>query len=124
MLVISTMGGAVIDARTWLTVMLSHHYDKPTTLAMMARLSMVHIHEAHTILAFPVGREPDASVLREVYARVMLDHKGVLKSNCASYRFSILGEGELERSNALIAHYGWIEGLADHRDQQALASRS
>lgn len=108
MLVIGTKGGAVIDLRMWIRVMLSRHFNKPKTLSMMARLSLAHLHDQHCIVAL----SSDAAILREIYVRVTLDHKGVLKSNCASYQFGILGEGELARCKALVHHYRWIDGLA------------
>lgn len=117
MLVIQTKGGAVADVKAWIRVMLSRHHNKPTTLGMMDRLTMVHIYEEHAILCVSVAREPDAAILREVYARVMLDHEGVLKSNCATYHFGVVGDGELEKCNALIAHYGWLAGLGERHAQ-------
>ena len=113
MLLISTKGGAPIDVKAWVQVMLSRHYNKPKTLGMMARLSMVHFHNEHTIVAL----SPDDSILRKIYARVMIDHQGVLKSNCSTYHFQIVGEGERERCNTTMDHYRWIEGLSVHRDQ-------
>lgn len=111
-LVVETKGGAIPDLRQWIKITLSHHYDKPTTLGLMSCLSFSHVYEEHAIMAFAIGREPAASVIREVYARVRLDHDGVLRSNCSTYHFAIVGEGEQERCDALIAHYGWIEGTA------------
>lgn len=108
-LVISTMGGAPIDLKAWIQVMMSRHHDKPKTLGMMALLSMEHIREEHTIVAL----SPDPSILRMIYARVMIDHGGVLESNCSTYHFGIVGEGELERCNALIKQYGSVKGLDD-----------
>ncbi len=115
-LVAETRGGAVLDLRQWILIMLSKHYSKTTTLGMMDCLLLNHIHEEHAIVAFAQGSEPIASVLREVYVRVKLDHDGVLHSNCSTYHFSIAGEGEQERCDALISHYDWIERLASRRD--------
>ena len=114
-LVAETRGGAVADLKQWIRITLSHHYDKETTLGMMSCLEFSHVHEEHAILAFAIGREPHASVLREVFVRVKLDHGGLLKSNCSSYAFSIIGEGERERCDALMAHYYWIDHMADRR---------
>ncbi len=113
MLLIGTKGGAAIDVKAWIQVMLSHHHNKSRTLHMMAQLSLTDIREEHTVL----GSSSDASILREIYVRVMLDHDGVLRSNCSTYHFQIVGEGERERCHGIIEHYGWIKGLADHRDQ-------
>lgn len=114
-LVVETKGGSVPDLRQWIKITLSHHYNKATTLGLMSCLRFSHVYEEHAIMAFAIGREPMASVIREVYARVKLDHGGVLKSNTSTYHFAILGEGEQERCDALIAHYGWIEGMANRR---------
>lgn len=107
-LIIETKGGSVPDCRQWIKIMLSHHHDKEMTLGLMACLELSHVHEEHAIMAYATGREPMASVLREIYARVRLDHGGVLRSNCSTYIFSIAGEGEVERCEALISHYDWI----------------
>ena len=107
-----TKGGAIPDLRQSIKITLSHHYNKATTLGLMSCLSFSHVYEEHTIMAFAIGREPVASVIREVYARVKLDHHGVLKSNCSTYHFAIIGEGEQERCDALVEHYAWIAGLA------------
>ena len=115
-LIAETKGGAVLDLRQWILSTLSKHYNKSTTLGMMDCLVLNHIHEEHAIVAFAQGSEPTASVLREVYARVKLDHDGLLKSNCSTYRFAIAGEGEQDRCDALIAHYDWIERVAARRD--------
>lgn len=113
MLVITTKGGTVPDLRTWIMVMLSKHYSKTVTLGMMSHLVLSQVDDAHTILGFSAAREPAGSVLREIYVRVMLDHGGELKSNTSSYRFTISGVGEEERCADLMAHYEWIEGLAN-----------
>lgn len=113
-LVVETKGGSVPDLRQWIKITLSHHYNRATTLGLMSCLSFSHVYEEHTIMAFAIGREPMASVIREVYARVKLDHEGVLRSNCSTYHFTIIGEGEQEQCEALIAHYGWVEGIAQH----------
>lgn len=97
-----------MDLRQWIKITLSHHYDKATTLGLMACLEFTHLHEEHAIMAFAIGREPHASAIREVYARVRLDHGGILKSNCSTYTFSIIGEWEQERCDGLVAHYDWI----------------
>lgn len=114
-LVVETKGGAVGDLCQWIRIMLSHHYSKADTLGLMDCLEFNHIHEEHAIMAFASGREPMGSTIREVYSRVMVDHDGVLRSNCAAYRFSIIGEGEQERCDALIAHYDWIGRVAQRR---------
>lgn len=116
MLVIGTKGGAIGDVRTWIKVMLSKHYSKTVTLGMMAHLVLTHVYEEHTILAFSVAREPAGAILREIYVRVMMNHNGLLKSNCSEYHFAINGEGEQERCEALMSHYDWIEGLAKRPD--------
>ena len=116
-LVVETKGGAIPDLRQWIKITLSHHYNKATTLALMSCLDFAHVHEEHAIMAFAIGREPAASVIREIYARMKLDHDGVLKSNCSTYHFAILGEGEQDRCDALIAHYGWIEAMAQRISQ-------
>ncbi len=113
-LVVETKGGAIPDLRQWIKITLSRHYNKATTLGLMSCLTFTHVYEEHAIMAFAIGREPAGSVIREVYARVKFDHDGVLKSNCSTYHFAIAGEGEQERCDALIAHYGWIETMA-HR---------
>lgn len=117
MLVIGTKGGSTTDVRMWIKIMLSRHYSKAVTLGMMSHLVLTHIYEEHTILAFSVAREPAGAILREIYVRVMLDHDGELTSNTSTYRFAINGEGEQERCADLMAHYGWIEGLANRHSQ-------
>lgn len=117
MLVIGTRGGTIPDLSMWIKIMLSKHHNKTVTLAMMSHLVLSHIDEEHTILAFSVAREPAGAILREIFVRVMLDHDGELRSNTSTYRFAINGEGEQERCSDLMAHYGWIEGLANRHGQ-------
>lgn len=112
-LIIETKGGAVLDLQQWIKITLSHHYNKPTTLGIMACLEFSHIYEEHAIMCFGVGREPLSSAIREVYARVRLDHGGILRSNCSTYAFSIAGEGEQERCDALVSHYDWLARVAE-----------
>lgn len=112
MLVIGTEKGAIGDARTAIKVMLSRHYNKPTTLAMMSCLTLTHVHEERTILGFAVGREPHATVLRQIYALVKLLHDSELKTHCATYRFGIEGADEREFCDRLIAHQQWCGQLA------------
>lgn len=64
-------------------------------------------------MAFATGREPMATALREIYARVKLDYGGILKSNCSSYAVSIVGEGEQQRCDALVEHYDWLARVAE-----------
>lgn len=109
-----------MDLRQWLQITLSHHHNKETTLGLMACLEFTHLHEEHAIMAFASGREPIASAIREAYCRVKLDYGGVLRSNCSTYVFSIAGEGEQEKCDALIAHYDWLARVADRRDQSAI----
>lgn len=122
MLMISTKGGAVADLRTWVRIMLSHHYDKITTLGMMDCITLDHIREEHVIVAFAAGREPHGSVLREVFVRAMLDHAGVIRSNCSEYHVAIVGEGEKERCDALADQYDWVARTAErHRVMKGAA---
>lgn len=114
-LIIETKGGAVPDLRQWLRITLSHHYNKESTLGLMACLEFTHLYEEHAIMAFASGREPMGSAIREAYVRVKLDHGGVLRSNCSTYFFSIAGEGEQERCDALISHYDWLARVAERR---------
>lgn len=112
MLVIGTEQGAIGELRTSIKVMLSKFYSKPTTLAMMECLTTVHVSEERTILAFAVGREPHATVLRRIYVLVHLHYGGVLRGHCADYRFGIEGDGEREFCQRLIAHERWLEQMA------------
>ncbi len=48
------------------------------------------------------------TVLREICVRATLDHNGVLRSNCATYHFAIVGQDEQERCDALADHYDWL----------------
>lgn len=105
-----------MDLRTWVRIMLSRHYDKRTTLGMMDCLTFTHIREEHVIVAFAQGREPHASVIREVYARVVVEHNGILKSNCSEYHFAVVGDREQEHCDALVAHYGWLGLVAKRRE--------
>ncbi|MCB9171234.1 MAG: hypothetical protein H6594_12880 [Flavobacteriales bacterium] len=107
-LIIETKGGAIPDLRQWLKITLSHHHNKETTLGLMACLEFTHLYEEHAIMAFASGREPIGSAIREAYIRVKLDCGGVLRSNCSTYVFSIVGEGEQEKCDALVAHYDWL----------------
>lgn len=112
MLIVGTEKGAIGDLRTSLKVMLSKFHDKATTLAMMSCLTFTHVHEERTILAFAIGREPHATVLRHIYALVKLHHDGKLRTYCATYRFGMEGDGEREFCDHLVAHLGWLTGLA------------
>lgn len=114
-LVAETKGGSIPDLRQWVKIMLSRHHNKAVTLGLMSCLSFTHVYDEHAIMAFAIGREPAASAIREVFARVKLDHDGLLKSNCSKYQFAIVGEGEQERCDALISHYRWIDGMANRR---------
>lgn len=110
-----------MDLRQWIQITLSHYHSKEATLQMMACLEFTHLHEEHAIMAFAGGREPHATAIREAYCRVKLEHGGVLRSNCSTYYFSIAGEGEQERCDALIGHYDWLALLAERRDQSAIS---
>ncbi len=110
-----------MDLRQWLLITLSHHHNKETTMGLMACLEFTHLHEEHAIVAFATGREPHASAIREAYCRVLVDHGGVLRSNCSTYYFSIVGEGEQQRCDDLIRHYDWLARVANRRDQLATA---
>lgn len=107
-LVVGTKGGGIIDLHMWVRVMLSKHYPKEATLNMIQCVEWSHVHEEHAIFSFATGREPLSSILREIYVRAMLDHNGVLRSNCATYHFAIVGQDEQERCDALADHYDWL----------------
>ena len=111
-LIAETRGGAVADLQQWIKITLSRHHNKETTLGLMSCLDFTHLYEEHAIMAFAIGREPHASALREVYVRMKVDHGGVLRSNCSTYHFSIAGEGEQKRCDALISHYDWLDRVA------------
>lgn len=112
MLVIGTQKGAIGDLRTAIKVMLSKFHNKPATLAMMACLTTVHVWEERTILAFAIGREPHATVLRHIYMLVRMHYDGVLRTHCAEYRFGLEGADEREFCDGLVAHHEWIANLS------------
>jgi hypothetical protein len=112
MLIIGTQKGAIGDLRTAIKVMLSKFHNKPATLAMMACLTTVHVWEERTILAFAIGREPHATVLRHIYMLVRMHYDGVLRTHCAEYRFGIEGADEREFCDGLAAHHEWIANLS------------
>lgn len=112
MLIIGTEKGAIGELRTSIKVMLSKFYNKPTTLAMMGCLTTVHVDEERTILAFAVGREPHATVLRQIYVLVHMHYGGTLRAHCADYRFGIEGADEREFCQGLIAHQRWLKQMA------------
>lgn len=111
MLVIGTQQGAIGELRTAIKVMLSKFHNKPTTLAMMACLTTVHVSEERTILAFAIGREPHATVLRHIYMLVRIHYGGVLRAHCADYHFGIEGADERDFCDQLIAHEQWLQRI-------------
>ncbi len=111
MLVIGTEKGSIGDARTAIMVLLSKFYDEATTRAMMSCFDLVSYDEEKALLGFAIGRDPRATVLREIFARVKVYLDGELVTHSAQYRVAIEGEGERERCDALVSHYRWLEGI-------------
>lgn len=76
----------------------------------MEGLTSVHVSEERIV--FPVGREPYAAVLRQIYVLVCMHYGGLLRAHCADHHFGIDRAYEREFCNRLTSHQQWLEHLA------------
>lgn len=110
-LVARTEIGFVGDLRTAVKVCLRKIYDAAVVDAMMARVIMAYLHDQQMIIAVGRSGAVDGSMLREIYARVMVHGGGELRTDRANYRVGITPESEHQQCDALVTHYRWVDAL-------------
>lgn len=110
-MLIATEKGAISDLAMALRLFLSNFHGKETAAAMVYQLTLGHVHAERTIIAYSVGREPDATILREICALIAVYAKGQLNTYCAKYEFRLQEEGDVTVYRSLEAHYQWLAGL-------------
>lgn len=110
MMLVETEKGSIPDLRNAVRLFLSKLYRKEMADLMARTLTLAHIPEQHTIIAFAMGRDPHATILREICAFISVHACGSLKTSAATYTFK-LHEQDEDIYSVILAHYRWMKAV-------------
>lgn len=108
MMLVESEKGTIPDLRNAVRLFLSKIYRKEMADLMARTLTLAHIPEQNTIIAFAMGRDPHATILREICALVSVHGNGSLRTSSANYLFK-LHEQEDSAYSTILAHYRWMK---------------
>lgn len=110
MLLVETEKGSIPDLRNAVRLFLSKIYRKEMANLMARSLTLAQIPDQNTIIAFAMGRDPHATILREICALISVHARDSLKTSTATYRFG-LHEQDSAAYSTILSHYQWMKAV-------------
>ncbi len=110
MMLVETEKGSIGDLRTAIKLFLSKVYRKEMADLMVRTLTLAHVPEQNTIIAFAMGRDPHATILREICALISVHACDSLKTSTATYRFKLHEQNE-DTYSTILSHYRWMKAV-------------
>lgn len=110
-MIVVTTTGAINDLREALRLFLARFHGEAMANEMVGELSFSHCSEEDAILGHAIGREPAATVLREICLLVGLHAEGIIRTHAASYQFKLMEQADQSAFDRMLSHYLWLDSL-------------